>query len=208
MPSSHARATIAIDIDEVLFPFIVGVAEHHNKMKGTALTPEDFISFKLHEIWGCTLEGASQVVDSFLASDSLALEPIEGAQKALSALKQDFTVVLVTARNGISEPETRRWLQHHFSGLFDEVIFAGNAHDGRPHRSKGEICKELGAVLLIDDHPNNILSATQSGIDGILFGEKVWTVMDTLPASAVRHCKDWTQTERYIYDEWRSPRLS
>ncbi|MEP7204802.1 MAG: hypothetical protein ABI716_01240 [Candidatus Saccharibacteria bacterium] len=208
MATDHLKPIIAIDIDDVLFPFIVGVARYHNSLKGTSLTPADFVNFNLREVWGGTIEDSARLVDGFHAADHLVLEPVEGAQRALRRLQKDFTIVLVTARNVLFEPQTSRWLKHHFGGLFETVIFAGNPHDGRTYRSKGELCKQTGAVLLIDDHPNNLLSATESGLEGILFGVKTWSVMDRLPAASVRHCKDWEQTERYIYDEWRPKQLS
>lgn len=202
------KPLIAVDIDDVLFPFIYGIAEHHNNIKGTTLTLEDFVSYNLNEVWGCSQEEANQIIKGFLSKNYLHLEPVQGAQAGLYRLKKDFKVVLVTARNSVYEPETSRWLQVHLPGLFDELIFSGNIHDGRDYRSKGEICEELGAVLIIDDHPDNILSAAQRGVEGILFGEKAWTVMDELPASLVKPCKDWDQVERYIYGEWQSKQLS
>lgn len=204
MSVRQTKPTIAVDIDDVLFPFVIGIAEHFNKLNGATLTPEDFISFKFEEVWGGTAEESVVIVDEFQSTDSIELLPVAGASQAFSRLRADFEIVLVTARNSLFEPQTTSWLQAHFPGLFDGLIFAGNDYDGRGFRTKGEICKEIGAVLLIDDHPKNILSATKVGIDGILFGEKAWTNMDSLSELSVRHCRNWEETVGYIYDEWQS----
>lgn len=205
---ADVKPIIAIDIDDVLFPFVVGIAEHINAVRGMSLVPADFISFTFQDVWGGTVEESNQIVHGFLSKNCMHLLPIVGAWGALNRLKQDYTIILVTARNGVYEPETSRWLQGYFVGLFDSLVFAGNTHDGRAYRTKGEVCKELGAVLLIDDHPKNILSVTEQGLDGILFGTKAWSVMDILPAAQVTHCADWTQVERYIYDEWQPKQFS
>ncbi len=204
MSGHREKPTIAIDIDDVLFPFVVGVAKHYNGLKGAALTPADFFSFNFDEVWGGTVEESVEIVYDFLSTDCLALQPVAGAQEVLGRLKEDFNLVLVTARNDEFRPQTASWLQQHFPGLFRDVVFAGNHYDNRGFRAKGDICKELGADLLIDDHPKNILSAVEAGISGILFGEKAWTVMGELPDSSVRYCKDWRAVEKYIYDEWRT----
>lgn len=202
------KPIIAIDIDDVIFPFVNGIATYHNELKGTVLTEDDFFSFDLWDVWGSTEQEAIEIVENFMQSDYMHLVPLAGAKESLERLARDFRIVLITARNGAFSDNTTRWLQYHLSDIFHEVIFAGNHYDGRGYRTKGEICKELGAVLIIDDSPRNILSAAQQNIDGILFGEKAWSVMDELPATLVKSCKDWDQAEEYIYGEWRSKQLS
>lgn len=203
MTAPSVRPVIAVDIDDVLFPFIEGLAEYHNDLKGTQLTADDFTTYRLSEVWGGTLEETEEIVHTFLAADHrLRLQPRDGVKKALERLKSDFDVVLVTARNQAFEAPTAAWLRYHLPDLFADVMFAGNPYDGRPYRPKGVICQELGARLLIDDHPSNLLSAAECGVDGILFGSKAWSVLET-PVSRIVPCSDWDAVLRYIYDEWR-----
>ncbi len=202
MTDATTRPVIAIDIDDVLFPFVDGIASYHNELKGTNLTVDDFVSYNFHEVWGGDVEETEQMVHAFLSMDHLRLQPIPGAKDALARLSEDFTVVLVTARNELFAQETVTWLRHHLPSLFSHVIFAGNPHDGRPFRPKGIICEELGAQLLIDDHPRNLLSAAEHGIDGVLFGTKAWSVRPEA-ATRITPCVDWEAALTYIYDEWR-----
>lgn len=196
------KPVIAVDIDDVLFPFVDGIAAYHNNLKGTNLTVDDFFSYNFVEVWGGEVDETERIVESFLGMDQLHLQPVHGAKEALARLSQDFEVVLVTARNQLFESATSAWLQHHLPELFSQVIFAGNHHDGRPYRPKGVICEELGARLLIDDHPRNLLSVAEHGIDGVLFGTKAWSVRPETPAR-ITPCKDWDAVVSYIYDEWR-----
>lgn len=204
MATPYTRPVIAVDIDDVLFPFIEGLAEYHNGLKGTQLTADDFTTYHLREVWGGTQEETEEIVHAFLAADRLHLQPCDGVKQALERLSADFDVVLVTARNQAFEAPTVTWLRHHLPDLFADVMFAGNPYDGRPYRPKGLICQELGARLLIDDHPSNLLSAAECGIDGILFGSKAWSVLET-PVSRIVPCSDWDAVLRYVYDEWRQP---
>lgn len=199
-----SRPVIVCDIDDVVFPFIDGMASHYNAKYGAQLTAEDFISFDFTDVWGGTQEEANAIVEEFLHTDVLHLEPLDGVVEAFTRLKEDFDIVMVTARNGIFEKGTTAWLRTHMSDLFSNVIFAGNYHDGRGYRTKGEICKELGAVLIIDDHPSNVMSAVEAGTDGILFGNKQWTLEGVEQRPEIKHCEDWAQVLEYIYGQWRN----
>lgn len=202
MSNSVVRPIIAVDIDDVLFPFIDGVAKYHNSLKNTDLSVDDFFSFNLIEVWGGTQKETEEIVQGFLEAGNLHLQPVDGAKEALAQLKNDFDVVLVTARNQVFESQTAGWLQQHLPDLFQDVTFAGNPHDGRPYRHKGDICRELGAQLLIDDYPKNLLSAASCGVDGILFGSKAWSVLDDSKINIVP-CADWDAVMDYIYNDWR-----
>jgi 5'(3')-deoxyribonucleotidase len=196
-----SRPTIAIDIDDVLFPFAPGLAEFHNLKKGTTLTSEDFNDYDFTKVWGGTREETNTIIEDFFESDYIHLSPVDGAKSALEQLNKDFNIVLVTARNEAFKLGTVKWLTARLPQLFNHVMFAGNHHDGRGYRQKGEICYELGASLLIDDHPMNIASAMRYGVGGIVFSDKEWSVLDGLPDSAV-HCSDWPAVLEYIYNEW------
>lgn len=207
MTQKSDKLTIAVDIDDVLFPFIVGVAEFYNQRHGANLKVDDYNNYNIVEVWGCSLDDARKIVDEFLASDHGHLAPIEGSIAAVNQLKKHFRVVSLTARNDIFEVGTTTWLKQHFPDLFDGIYFAGSQHDGRPFRKKGEICREIGADILIDDSPDNLASAVEHGVDGVLFGKRPWSVMGDLPESHVKHCANWQEVEDYIYNDWQPRQL-
>ena len=192
-----SKPVVAIDIDDVIFPFVPEILKHFNTRSGADLSLDDFTVYHFSQVWGSTEDEANAIVAEFLSQDVVHLQPIAGAQKAFAELNREFTIVLVTARNGLFAPSTRQWLQSHFEGLFKDVIFAGNSHDTLIYREKGMICKELGAVVLIDDNPSNLQSALDYGIDALLFGAHKWNEVHALPEHTVR-CDTWEEVVSHV----------
>jgi 5'(3')-deoxyribonucleotidase len=192
------KPVIAVDIDDVIFPFVPEIIKHFNMRRGATITIDDFSVYHFSQVWGSTEEEANAIVAEFLKQDVVHLLPIEGAQQAFSRLSRDFTIVLVTARNGLFAPSTQQWLEAHFKGLFNDVIFAGNPHDTDVYREKGIVCEELGAILLIDDSPDNLRSALDHGTSALLFGMHNWNRQHDLPTDIAR-CESWEEATKYIY---------
>lgn len=193
-----SKPVIAVDIDDVIFPFIPELIKHYNLRKGADLTLEDFKIYHFSQVWGNTEEEANAIVAEFLTQDLVHLQPLPGAQQAFDRLSRDFDIVLITARNGLFAPSTTQWLQAHFQGLFEDVIFAGNPHDTIEYREKGIICQEVGAAVLIDDSPGNLQSALDYGVDAVLFGAHNWNKVHTLPDHIVR-CRTWKEVVDHVY---------
>ncbi|MEO6513183.1 MAG: hypothetical protein ABIR37_00705 [Candidatus Saccharimonadales bacterium] len=201
------KPVIAVDIDDVIFPFVPEIIKQFNTRIGADLTLDDFKVYHFSQVWGSTEEEANDIVAEFLTQDVVHLQPISGAQEALSILSRDFRIVLVTARNGLFAPSTQQWLEAHFKDLFEDVIFAGNPHDTVVYREKGMVCQELGAVVLIDDSPNNLQSALDYGIDALLFGAHNWNREHSLPAHIAR-CETWEETVKYIHENYLAAQKS
>lgn len=102
------------------------------------------------------------------------IQPIQGAFEALCKLKNDFEFRVVTARHNRSAAKTRDWLNQHYPNVFAAVHFGNNYMEDGTRRSKDQICRDIGAELLIDD---NIVYTSQCAISGVyslLFGDYPW----------------------------------
>lgn len=110
------------------------------------------------------------------------------ANETLSSLAPRFRFAVVTSRQAAVEGATRSWLERQFPGIFESVHFGNHyALDGTPARSKAEICKEIGAVALIDDSRHHALECARAGLKCvILFGDYSWNrpSMGSAPESA------------------------
>lgn len=192
-----SRTVLAIDKDEVIFPFLPHINDFFNARFGTQFSPKDYLTYELEQVWGIDQSEAVGLVHEFLRLDHLSVHPIEGALEVLARLREHFRLVVVTARDGEFEAVTREWLQHRFTGYFDDVVLAGNHYTGRGYRTKVEICQELGAVCLIDDSMRHLTQCAEQGIAGLLFGDYPWNAGVKLPLG-VEPARDWYAVERIL----------
>ncbi|HEY4161285.1 MAG TPA: hypothetical protein VGM08_04450, partial [Candidatus Saccharimonadales bacterium] len=81
------------------------------------------------------------------------------------------------------------WLRRYFPEMFASVNFS-NLFDAEKRRSKGELCVEMGASFLIDDHLPNVKSAAEHGLQAVLFRDYSWNRAGELPAGVPR-CVNW-----------------
>ena len=106
---------------------------------------------------------------------------------ALGILSEHYNLIVITSRIPSWEQVTREWLKSHFGDVFKGIYFAKGRQEGFT-KSKGDICKEVGASWLIDDSPVHCASAADQGIKAILFGDYGWH--HNAPTDLPR-CKDW-----------------
>lgn len=115
-------------------------------------------------------------VEAFFRSDKFKaeIEPVPMALEVLSRMKQVYSLHIVTARQHIVEDATRAWLHRHYPNIFDDIHFGNHYSTTGKSRSKAEMCKAIGAQVLIDD---SLIYATQcslAGISVVLFGNYPW----------------------------------
>jgi 5'(3')-deoxyribonucleotidase len=188
------KEVLAVDIDEVLFPFMPEFVKFHNQEYGTQLTAGDFYCYDFDAVLGLpTLEVTNRIVD-FIQRDWLHVPPIEAAEESIIRLADRFDLAVVTARERLSEKATRVWLDNYFIDLIGSHNFLGHygASIEKP-RTKVSVCKELGAVALIDDSIRHTSECPREGVEGVLFGDYAWNQAPSLPDGVTR-CEDWEKT--------------
>ena len=122
------------------------------------------------------------------------LVPMPEALRVVKQLARDHELHLVTARDGSIEAITEAMLDEYLPGCFTSM-----EHVGRD-RSKGEVCQQLKADILIDDSIRNLLSALEYGLPAggaLHFGEYAWNRVEPLPEGVVT-CFDWEAVEREV----------
>lgn len=203
-----SRQTIAIDIDDVLSANAEGFAKYSNRRWGHNITAEDYTE-NWAEVWGVPLEEALERANELHASGAFGeYQHIEQAVPVLKALRKKYDLVVVTSRRTVIKPETDRWVERHFPGLFSGIHYAGiwdNARGGdkaafarRINNTKAELCREIGAEYLIDDQVKHCVSAAEAGITCLLFGDYKWNRSVELPKGIVR-VQDWDEVARYFH---------
>lgn len=176
------KPIIAVDIDDVVAHTTDALRIWVNKAAGTSLTLDDYHvetpdGYWRHyeNIW--LMNGIDIKSLSTPPYDPSKTPMVPGALEALARLSENFNIIFVTSRDSKKEGETQEWFKNQL-GYEVTVYFASAGHHsyGKGAPSKGEIAKRLGAKLLIDDNPEHVQSALDSGVDAILFGDYGWQI--------------------------------
>ncbi len=187
------RPLLVTDLDDVLFGFTASFFDWHNGRFGTRLSIEDLAEARyLFEAWGGTKEQAVERMAMFFdEADVLGLQPLDGAFACLSDLKSRYDLVVVSAKDPAYEAVTLEWIDRHFGGVFDRVILGiGHSERGEGAVTKVDVCRDLGAAVMIDDQIGHLAGADRFGIRPILFGDYPWNRGEELP-SGVHRAADW-----------------
>jgi hypothetical protein len=172
--------------------------------KSTPWTPEDFTSYHFNDAWGIDETTAHSTMTRFFSSSHFAeIKPLLGAKEVLLKHKQKFRFIVVTSRNSNLGDQTRKWLNEHFDECFDDVMF-GSAYGPGVRRTKSEMCKEIQAIMLVDDNPYYAAEASPALKTSVLFGDYAWNRETTttskniqLPQNLVR-VQDWKTLDRVL----------
>lgn len=197
------KSKISIDIDDVIADSTEALRLLVNERTGASLTKDDY-----HEVGGEYWSYYERVwkthgihdqvsfkhLSMEMAADQSHVPLLPGAESAIRQLAERFHVVFITARDKSWEVATRRWFHERFSHDDVELYFCESHKDTRA-KTKGQLCKELGVVLHIDDNEAHCQTVTKEGIRAILFGHYGWhsgTAKDAVT------CADWTAVMEYI----------
>lgn len=189
------RLVIAVDCDDVLVattPFFVDAYNQRHGTKAVLAEARDAhaISWAAEpnvvvERWGelTELDGYKQ----------LGPDPEEAM--VLRELARHHELHLITARQEHERVFTRAMLDREFEGVFSSMEFVG--WEG----SKGEVCKRIGADVLIDDASKHLYDAIDHGLDAegmILFGDYPWNTQDTGRPEQLVRCENWSAVKARI----------
>jgi uncharacterized HAD superfamily protein len=86
-------------------------------------------------------------------------------------------------------------LTEFFPGIFTSIEYT-STYAGRS-RSKGDVCEQIGADLLIEDHLGHAKEVAERGIEVLLFGSYPWNQAKKLPKS-IRRVRDWAEVEQLL----------
>lgn len=193
-----SREIIAVDVDEVLFPFVEEFIKFDNAIYGGDFTVQDFLTYAFENVLnaGTDKEAMRRVYD-FNGSDHTDITPLEQTYDALATLSERFDLAIVTARHPQFESQTKSWLERHLDGFFFSLSHIGYAPVVEKPVKKVEVCRDLGAIALIDDSLGHVSECAEDGMEGILFGDYPWNQANVLP-SGVTRCRDWPAVLEYF----------
>lgn len=189
------RLVIAVDCDDVLVrttPFFVSA---YNEKYSTDVVLADARKAD-GESWGGV---ADDIVierwrDLMNTDGYKGLRPDAVEVMVLHELAKHHELHLVTARHEKERDFTQVMLDTALEGVFTSMEFVGWTG------SKGEVCKRLGADVLIDDNAEHLHDSLAQGLPAggaILFGDYPWN-SDNHRHDQLVHCLDWPEVKKVI----------
>lgn len=165
--------TIAIDIDDVLADFFPSFISYYNSLHKTNYAKNQFHTNNWWEIVGGTPAEVIGIAyrDFAYQGKMRHLEVFSGAVAAINKIKKNHKLIIVTGRAKEISRDTDYWLTKHFSGCFNDIHFIRSEILKPEIESKYEICKKVGANIMIEDDDNNVRHFTEEGIKVILFDQ-------------------------------------
>lgn len=184
---------IALDVDEVLADFLAKMIEYHNQEYGTSLKRSDFYTYDWWHVWGGTADEAFHKLYQFMLSPmNDEVMPILGAVEGVRALKEaGHRLAVITGRPKQVSYLTEEWLERWFAGLIDEFHSTDMHIFNHGSDSKGTLCRDLHADLLIDDMYKYGEECTQFSVPFFLF-DSPWN-RDYQLKPSMRRVKSWSE---------------
>lgn len=197
-----SKPIVGIDIDDVVANVIDSVRLWANEKTGANLTEAEYRTDDNYWEYYNTIwqrYGLSETVNFTMVLDDLAHDQshialVEGARETIHALKEKYDLVFITSRPAYQQDATRRWLDERIDSEIP-MYTSHNPMANSDHRSKGEICAELGVKYLIDDNVGNCQNANEYGVEPLLFGLYGWN--EKAPSN-LRRFFTWDEVGEYL----------
>ena len=135
-------------------------------------------------------------VEEYLRSDEYQnIPPFEEAVRSIKKLAEFHELHLVTGRTELLTAATEAMLEQYLPGVFTSIEYTGMF--GNHRRSKADVCVQISADLLIDDHIAHAEQVAEKDIDVFLFGEYPWNQGEILSPHITR-VRNWSEVERAL----------
>ncbi|GAA0138631.1 hypothetical protein LIER_34961 [Lithospermum erythrorhizon] len=198
------RIVVAVDVDEVLGNFVSALNQFIADRYSSNHYVSEYHVYEFFKIWKCSRSEADFRVHEFFKTTYFkkGIHPLPGALESLQKLSRFCDLSIVTSRQNIIKDHTIEWIEKHFPGIFREIHFGNHfALDGQS-KPKSDICRELGAKVLIDDNPRYAIECAKEGISVLLFDYEdsyPWSKMDSLDQHPlITKVLNWKEVEHHM----------
>ena len=191
------QKSIAIDVDDVLANHAEAFIVFSNKNYGTNITLDGY-NDHWSNIWTDVDEDeVYRRAMEFLTIESVYnFEPKEGALEVLKELSKTSELFIVTARPSHLTEVTEKWVEKHFSGIFNGIHMVP-IWEPNNTVTKADICNQIGAKYLVDDNVEHCNIANDGGMQSVIFGDYMWN-KPLVINSNVAKCKNWSDVAEYF----------
>lgn len=182
---------LALDCDDVLAKFNLGLAPVYNQRYGTHHPPEDFVPDPAQ--WSVKLGPVAlpRLLELFLDEEYVMnIDTVEGAVAGVQEL-HSLGIPLYVITNRLSTPRnwTQAWLDKNFGAIFRDVLYGSFTNGSK--LTKGELCRQYNINLCVEDLPRNVENLQEHGIHALLL-DYHWN-REVPESSLVTRVKDWRE---------------
>lgn len=209
----HDKIVVAVDVDEVLGNFVSAlnefVADHYSSYHSVS----EYHVYEFFKIWRCSRDEADIRVHEFFKTSyfKTGIHPIPGARQTLQKLSRFCNLSIVTSRQNAIKDHTIEWIERHYPGLFQDMHFGNHFALNGQSIAKSDICRSLGANVLIDDNPRYAIECAEVGIKVLLFDYEnsyPWSKSESVNGHPmVRRVHNWEEVEHQLAS-WIVPKNS
>ncbi|KAI4335141.1 hypothetical protein L6164_013814 [Bauhinia variegata] len=198
------KIVVAVDVDEVLGNFVSALNRFIADQYLSNYSVSQYHVYEFRKIWNCSREEANHRVHEFFKTPYFksGIHPVPGAQTALQKLSRFCSLSVVTSRQNAIKDHTIEWIEENYPGLFQEIHFGNHFALNGVSRPKSEICRSLGAKVLIDDNPSYAIECAEAGIEVLLFDYEnsyPWSKSESADQHPlVTRVKNWEEVEQQI----------
>ncbi|XP_022898182.1 uncharacterized protein LOC111411799 isoform X2 [Olea europaea var. sylvestris] len=176
------KIMVAVDVDEVLGNFVSALNQFIANRYSMNHSVSEYHVYEFFKIWNCSRD--------------------EGSRRALQKLSKFCNLSVVTSRQNAIKEHTVEWIERYYPGLFMEIQFGNHFSLDGQSRPKSDICKSLGAKVLIDDNPRYAIECAEVGIKVLLFDYEnsyPWSKMESVNRHPlVTKVHNWEEVEHQL----------
>jgi len=159
---------IAVDIDEVLVPFLPALSRFYTHQTNIKVKMPQRHPYHYAPLFNISEKESSDLVrDFYETSFHAGLRPIRGSQEMIKKLSENNTLIAVTGRQTYARDPTEELIKNNFRDSFSDIIYCD--HFTSSARSKGDICKQISADLMIDDNYQSCKECLDLSIPAVNF---------------------------------------
>jgi len=187
MKKQESKLKIGIDVDDVVLDFFPHFLKYCENRK-PPLKVINGMKGHISNWFGLDKNSFRRVHKEFASSDHYDTMPIiPGFVEVFPALALNYNPVLITARSPTREKRTRECIRKQVIGFKLPIYFSREFHGGG--QTKGELCRELGVTVQVDDNPDYVDSCISEGVRVFLF-DQPWNT-NYVPTERVIRVLNW-----------------
>lgn len=160
---------------------------------------QDVKSASWHKAFGGSKQESDEKLLDFYHSPNFStkVDAVAAAQEVLKSLRKFFFFIAVTDRPRIVEKQTREWLDTHFAGVFDKLVFVDEDTGDDVIPRKKELYDDYKVKIAVGSDPNILPKAAEDVGHAVLVGSVPWAKAST--ASKGTHvATDWTEAKAVL----------